>query len=350
MFCHIIELTAKPGQARRAVEIIGNQAIPTVIQPAEGFVDEIVLLSLSDPNHVTAFSFWQNKDYSDKFDAYGFDAVTVMVQETLAAPPERRPFDVGASTNPRIQGWVRIPPALGRANGPVVGAPRSDLGGITDLAANMFQGMVGVMTNPMSMFTLGERILSGTAGQASAAQPGGAANSTMFCHIIELTAKPGQARKVVEIIGEQAIPTIIQPAEGFVDEIVLLSQSDPNHVTAFSFWENKDYSDKFDAYGFNAVTVLVQDVLAAPPERRPFDVGASTNPRIHGWTTRPPVGPSIGGMTGSVQDLGSLSAMAGNMFQGMLGIITNPMSIFSLGNRLLSASGLSGRRGQGRNG
>src|SRR5262249_47885611 len=144
MFCHIIELTAKPGQARRAVEIIGNQAIPTVIQPAEGFVDEIVLLSLSDPNHVTAFSFWQNKDYSDKFDAYGFDAVTVMVQETLAAPPERRPFDVGASTNPRIQGWVRIPPALGRANGPVVGAPRSDLGGITDLAANMFQGMVGV--------------------------------------------------------------------------------------------------------------------------------------------------------------------------------------------------------------
>src|SRR5215471_18863292 len=87
MFCHIIELTAKPGQARRAVEIIGNQAIPTVIQPAEGFVDEIVLLSLSDPNHVTAFSFWQNKDYSDKFDAYGFDAVTVMVQETLAAPP-----------------------------------------------------------------------------------------------------------------------------------------------------------------------------------------------------------------------------------------------------------------------
>lgn len=349
MFCHIIELTAKPGQARRAVEIIGNQAIPTVIQPAEGFVDEIVLLSLSDPNHVTAFSFWQNKDYSDKFDAYGFDAVTVMVQETLAAPPERRPFDVGASTNPRIQGWVRIPPAVGRANGPVVGAPRSDLGGITDLAANMFQGMVGVMTNPMSMFTLGERILSGTAGQASAAQPGGAANSTMFCHIIELTAKPGQARKVVEIIGEQAIPTIIQPAEGFVDEIVLLSQSDPNHVTAFSFWENKDYSDKFDAYGFNAVTVLVQDVLAAPPERRPFDVGASTNPRIHGWTTRPPVGPSIGGMTGSVQDLGSLSAMAGNMFQGMLGIITNPMSIFSLGNRLLSASGLSGRRGQGRN-
>ncbi|HWG40413.1 MAG TPA: antibiotic biosynthesis monooxygenase [Candidatus Acidoferrales bacterium] len=149
MFCHIIELTTKPGQARRAVDIIGNQAIPSVIQPAEGFVDEIVLLSQSDPNHVTAFSFWENKDYSDKFDAYGFDAVTVMLQETLAVPPERRPFDVGVSTNPKIQGVAGM--LVRRADGSMAGASGQDLNGITDLAANMFGGMIAMMTNPTEM-------------------------------------------------------------------------------------------------------------------------------------------------------------------------------------------------------
>jgi hypothetical protein len=105
-FCHIIELTTNPGQAKAAIDIIGELAIPQVIQPAAGFIDEIVLLSLDEPNHVTAFSFWQSKEDSDRFDGYGFDAVTQMVKSTLAAPPKRRPFVVGASTNPRISGWT----------------------------------------------------------------------------------------------------------------------------------------------------------------------------------------------------------------------------------------------------
>jgi hypothetical protein len=101
-FCHILELSANPGQARRAIDIIGNEAIPRIIQPAEGFIDEIVLLALEERDHVTAFSFWQSKEVSDRFDEYGFEAVTMLVKSALADLPRRRPFVVGASTNPRI--------------------------------------------------------------------------------------------------------------------------------------------------------------------------------------------------------------------------------------------------------
>jgi len=97
-----------------------------------------------------------------------------------------------------------------------------------------------------------------------------------------LDAKPGRAKEAIQIIGEQAIPRIIQPSEGFIDGIVLASLADPNHVTAISFWEDQEVSDRFK--GFDQVTELLKDVLAAPPRRRPYNVGASTNPRILGWS------------------------------------------------------------------
>lgn len=103
-----------------------------------------------------------------------------------------------------------------------------------------------------------------------------------FAHIIELDAKPGRAKEAIDIIAEQAIPNIIQPSEGFIDGIVLASLSDPNHVTAISFWENQEVSDRFG--GFNQVNELLKDVLAAQPRRRPYNVGCSTNPRILGWS------------------------------------------------------------------
>ena len=111
-FCHILELTARPGQSKTAIDIIGNQSIPEIIRPAEGFIDEIVLQSLTDPDHVTAFSFWRSKEDSDRFDAYGFDAVSRQVENALAAAPIRRPFAVGALSFagwlPQRRGWPRI--------------------------------------------------------------------------------------------------------------------------------------------------------------------------------------------------------------------------------------------------
>jgi hypothetical protein len=105
----------------------------------------------------------------------------------------------------------------------------------------------------------------------------------MASHIIELNAAPRMADHVVTTIRDQAIPRIIQPSPGFVDEIVLLSQSDPNHVTAISFWRSEQDAQQFYAAGFAQVSALVQPFLTAAPARKEYLVGASTNGRILGW-------------------------------------------------------------------
>jgi heme-degrading monooxygenase HmoA len=105
----------------------------------------------------------------------------------------------------------------------------------------------------------------------------------MYSHIIELTAKPGLAKELVDAIRDRAIPQVIRPSEGFVDEIVLLSDTDPNHVTAISFWRSKKDAERFYANGFANASTLLQSFLSAIPERHEFVVGASTNSQILGW-------------------------------------------------------------------
>jgi choline dehydrogenase-like flavoprotein/heme-degrading monooxygenase HmoA len=167
------------------------------------------------------------------------------------------------------------------------------LGGMADMMANpgrTFSEMVGIMTNPFNVLALGERLLLGRPANGPVTTPARDdatqyehERSPMFSHIIELTAKPGRAKELVDTIRDQAIPQIIRSSEGFVDEIVLLSDTDANHVTAISFWRSKQDAERFSAGGFARVSVLLQSLLAAVPQRREFVVGASTNGQIQGW-------------------------------------------------------------------
>ena len=52
----------------------------------------------------------------------------------------------------------------------------------------------------------------------------------MYTHVLELTAKPGQTGQLVRALRDHALPQVIRPSEGFVDEIVLVSDSAPNQV------------------------------------------------------------------------------------------------------------------------
>jgi choline dehydrogenase-like flavoprotein len=339
-FAHLLELETRPGRARRVIQILRDHAIPTIIQPAEGFIDEIVLFSLDVPDHVTAISFWQNEEVSDRFDSYGFDQVSELLKDVLTQTATRHPYTIGASTNPRIRGWVRIPTSA-RSNGrapasatnqpnvmpgrgspgmglPGMGSSPAGLGSITGMANNMLRGMLslmnpttmfremtGLMTNPLNVFSMGQRMLMG--GLTQPMQPSGGrtpprtgsgsplpsrapvsrtgvAPILQFAHIIELETKPGRGKEAIDIIGEQAIPTILQPAEGFIDGIVMASLSDPSRITSISFWDNQEVSDRFDGYGFDQVSQLLKDVMAAAPRRRAYNVGCSTNPRILGWS------------------------------------------------------------------
>jgi choline dehydrogenase-like flavoprotein/heme-degrading monooxygenase HmoA len=231
----------------------------------------------------------------------------------LGANPMITIMALAERTADRMSGSFR------RDAGPLPAMGAGMLGGLVGMMTDPVQlvrGMTGLMTNPMSALAVGGRLLSATAQQAidlgarmfpaspgpagaapagpaapaGQAMPAGAAaparpgegSDRPFAHIIELECQPGQATTVVETIRDRAIPDVIQPAPGFVDEIVLLSIDDPNHVTAISFWRSEEAADRFNADGFDKISALLQRFLAAKPQRRQFDVGASTDPGIRG--------------------------------------------------------------------
>jgi hypothetical protein len=174
------------------------------------------------------------------------------------APPSRQIYDAVP--------WM-AKNALSEVAG-VMTAPLNVLRGMAGLLmdpASMAREMAGIMVNPLNVLALGGRLLSG-AGAGGAVTPSRQEKSPMYSHVIELTARPGQAKDLVNAIRDQAIPQIIRGSQGFVDEIVLLSDTDPNHVTALSFWRSKEDAERFYATGFDRVSALLQPFLARKPQ------------------------------------------------------------------------------------
>jgi hypothetical protein len=102
----------------------------------------------------------------------------------------------------------------------------------------------------------------------------------MFSHVIELTAKPGKTGQLIAAIRDHAIPEVITQSEGFVDQIVLISATDPNQISAISFWKSKEDGDTFFQNGFQKVSAITAPFLSTKPTALEFSVGASTNDRI----------------------------------------------------------------------
>jgi hypothetical protein len=102
----------------------------------------------------------------------------------------------------------------------------------------------------------------------------------MHSHIIELSAKPGQASLLISAIRDHAIPEIITPAEGFVGQIVLQSSVDPDLVTSISFWESKEFGDLFLQNGFTRVGALTAPFVSMKPRSYEFSVELSTFDQI----------------------------------------------------------------------
>ena len=226
---------------------------------------------------------------------------------TIMALAERTAEKMAAASRQEVSAGRGMPPKMS-AN------PVGAMVGMMANPINVLGGMVDMMINPAIMLTIGERLLTGFStadqqtqgpgsaglrpntvrthprpGSQSTTVPGGTVTlcqqerTPMFSHVIELTAKPGQAKTLVKMIRDLAVPQIIRPCEGFVDEIVLLSDTNPDQVSSISFWRSKQDAERFYATGFAKVSALLQSVLAAKPERHEFVVAASTNNNILGW-------------------------------------------------------------------
>ena len=101
----------------------------------------------------------------------------------------------------------------------------------------------------------------------------------MFTRTVEITAKSGKARELASTINEKVIP-ILKKQAGFVDETLLVSDTEPNQILALSFWDSQEDAERYQREQYPVIHDMVRHLLEAEPVFRTFNVESSTTHRI----------------------------------------------------------------------
>src|SRR5437762_3081420 len=96
----------------------------------------------------------------------------------------------------------------------------------------------------------------------------------MFTRAVELTSKPGKSKELAKAINERAVP-ILKKQQGFVDEIVLVSDAEPDHVLALSFWNKRGDAEPYQPQPYPEVQETLPHPPHAEPMNRTFEVHSS---------------------------------------------------------------------------
>jgi heme-degrading monooxygenase HmoA len=101
----------------------------------------------------------------------------------------------------------------------------------------------------------------------------------MFTRVVEMTSKPGESQDLADTLNEKAVP-ILKKQQGFVDEIVLVSNADPNRVFALSFWNTQEDAERYQREQYQKIHDMLRDLLETEPEIRTFQVHTSMGHKI----------------------------------------------------------------------
>ena len=101
----------------------------------------------------------------------------------------------------------------------------------------------------------------------------------MFARIIDFVSRPGKTRALSEIIRSRLFP-ILRVQAGFVDEIVLESDVEPNRVVTLSFWRTREQAERYNQETYPTVKEVLAASLGADPIVRTFTVTNSTTCNI----------------------------------------------------------------------
>ena len=101
----------------------------------------------------------------------------------------------------------------------------------------------------------------------------------MFGRVVAVNTKEGKARQLTRTIQEQILP-ILQSQPGFVDEIVLISDTDPDQVLALSFWESQKDAERYTHEQYPRINELISHLLSCAPVSRTFNVDAFSSHNI----------------------------------------------------------------------
>ena len=101
----------------------------------------------------------------------------------------------------------------------------------------------------------------------------------MFTRIVELTSKSGKAKELSNTINEKVVP-ILKKQTGFVDETVLVSDTESTRILGLSFWNSKEDAERYQREQYARINEILAPLLETAPVIRTFDVHTSTTHRI----------------------------------------------------------------------
>ena len=101
----------------------------------------------------------------------------------------------------------------------------------------------------------------------------------MFTRVVELTSESGKAKELANTINEKVVP-ILKKQRGFVDETVLISDTEPTRILGLSFWNNKEDAERYHQEQYPKIHEMMKHLLETEPNIRTFDVHTSTTHRI----------------------------------------------------------------------
>jgi len=101
----------------------------------------------------------------------------------------------------------------------------------------------------------------------------------MFARMVEIRTKPGKAVELCHKV-HQRVLTILKAQPGFVDEIVLVSETDADRVVALSFWKTKEDAVQYSLEEYAQIRDLIENQAHTAPKVHTFNVETSTVHKI----------------------------------------------------------------------
>lgn len=81
------------------------------------------------------------------------------------------------------------------------------------------------------------------------------------------------------MIDEKILP-ILEKQTGFVDETVLVSDTESTRVLGLSFWNSREDAERYHREQFPKIQEMLKPLLETEPLVRTFEVHSSTTHRI----------------------------------------------------------------------
>jgi heme-degrading monooxygenase HmoA len=97
----------------------------------------------------------------------------------------------------------------------------------------------------------------------------------MFTRVVEGKCKPGKTTEFCNTIVEKVMP-ILKKQQGFQDEIVLVSTTDPSQVLMISFWNKREDAERYHREQFAKIAHMVRHLGDGDPVVKNYDVNTST--------------------------------------------------------------------------